>query len=218
MPNSRFALHGFSPSLIHGLCTFFASNSRFMCLFQAALDTRPRQPLLRHPLSSRFCTSRFARLRLSQRPIFGKIANGGVFRKGGCSNNRFVLIPDVAIASEVSILSKNSLAITDFHLKKTQHVRLFEKPPFLEPPPIRNALTFGAFQVCFGTRLGASDCLEIQSVCAPLCCRSLCCVSLFCTVGGGVVGSRSTGGVVGSRSKQLSKGPAAGGIRRASSQ
>ena len=34
MPNSRF-----SPSLIHGLCAFFASNSRFMRLFQAALDT-----------------------------------------------------------------------------------------------------------------------------------------------------------------------------------
>ena len=40
MPNSRFALHGLaSLSLIHGLCAFFASNSRFMRLFQAALDT-----------------------------------------------------------------------------------------------------------------------------------------------------------------------------------
>ena len=39
MPNSRFALHGLAPSLIHGLCAFFASNSRFMRLFQAALDT-----------------------------------------------------------------------------------------------------------------------------------------------------------------------------------
>ena len=29
----------FSPSLIHGLCAFFASNSRFMRLFQAPLDT-----------------------------------------------------------------------------------------------------------------------------------------------------------------------------------
>ena len=35
MPNSRFALHGCSPSLIHGLYTIFASNSRFMRLFQA---------------------------------------------------------------------------------------------------------------------------------------------------------------------------------------
>ena len=50
------------------------------------------------------------------------------FRKGGISNNRFVLKPDVAIASEVPILSKNSLAITDFHAKKTQHVQLFENP------------------------------------------------------------------------------------------
>ena len=39
MPNSRFALHGKRPSLIHGLCAFFASNSLFMRLFQAVLDT-----------------------------------------------------------------------------------------------------------------------------------------------------------------------------------
>ena len=58
----------------------------------------------------------------------------GGFRKGGFSNNRFVLKPDVAIASEVSILSKNSLAITDFHAKKTQHVQLFENPPSWNPP------------------------------------------------------------------------------------
>ena len=37
MPNSRFALHGFAPSLIHGLCAIFASNSRFVRLFQALL-------------------------------------------------------------------------------------------------------------------------------------------------------------------------------------
>ena len=37
MPNSRFALHGLAPP--YGLCVFFASNSRFMRLFQAALDT-----------------------------------------------------------------------------------------------------------------------------------------------------------------------------------
>ena len=39
VPNSRFALHGKRPSLIHGLCAFFASNSQFMRTFQAALDT-----------------------------------------------------------------------------------------------------------------------------------------------------------------------------------
>ena len=66
---------------------------------------------------------------------FGKIEWGG-FRKGGSSNSRFVLKPDVAIASEVSILSKSSLAITDFHTKKTQHVQLFKNlTPFLEPSP-----------------------------------------------------------------------------------
>ena len=39
MPNSRLALHGLRPSLIHGLCAFVASNSRSMRLFPAALDT-----------------------------------------------------------------------------------------------------------------------------------------------------------------------------------
>ena len=60
----------------------------------------------------------------------------GGFRKVVFSNNRFVLKPDVAIASEVSILSKNSPAKPDFHAKKTQHVQLFENPlpGFLEPP------------------------------------------------------------------------------------
>ena len=62
----------------------------------------------------------------------------GGFRKGGFSNNRFFLKPDVAIASEVSILSKNSLAITDFHAKKTQHVQLFEDP-LPGTPPIRDS-------------------------------------------------------------------------------
>ena len=58
----------------------------------------------------------------------------GGFRKGGFSNSRFVLKPDVAIASEVLIFSKNSLAITDFHAKKTQHVQLFENPLPGTPP------------------------------------------------------------------------------------
>ena len=58
----------------------------------------------------------------------------GGFQKGGVSNNRFVLKPDVAIASEVSILSKNSFAITDFHAKKTQHVQQFENPLPGTPP------------------------------------------------------------------------------------
>ena len=52
----------------------------------------------------------------------------GGFQKGAFSNNRFVLKPDIAIVSEASILSKNSLAIADFHAKKTQHIQLFENP------------------------------------------------------------------------------------------
>ena len=76
----------------------------------------------------------------------------GGFRKGGFSNSRYVLKPDVAIASEVSILSKNSFAITDFHAKKTQHIQLFENPlpgtpPFATPKrkSSKNAVFFFVF-------------------------------------------------------------------------
>ena len=58
-------------------------------------------------------------------------SNGG-FSEGGFSNSRFVLKPDVAIASEVSILSRNSFAMTDFHAKKMQTFS-YLKTPFLEP-------------------------------------------------------------------------------------
>ena len=51
MPNSRFALHGERPSPIHGLCAFLASNSRFMRLFQAALDTPRDNPFSATPVS-----------------------------------------------------------------------------------------------------------------------------------------------------------------------
>ena len=64
--------------------------------------------------------------------------SSGGFSEGGFSNNRFVLKSDVAIASEVSNLSKNSLAITDFHAEKTQHVQLFENP-LPGNPPIRDS-------------------------------------------------------------------------------
>ena len=59
----------------------------------------------------------------------------GDFRKGGSCNNRFVLKHDVAIVSEVPISSKNSLAITDFFVKKTQLVNYCRKPPSWNPPP-----------------------------------------------------------------------------------
>ena len=42
--NPLSATHEFSPSLIHGLCAFFDSNSRFMRLFQAALDASLDSP------------------------------------------------------------------------------------------------------------------------------------------------------------------------------
>ena len=53
MPNSRFALHSLALG-IHGLCAIFPSNSRFMRLFQARLDTCLDSLLLCQPLSSRF--------------------------------------------------------------------------------------------------------------------------------------------------------------------
>ena len=60
--------------------------------------------------------------------------SGGGCRKGGSCNNRFVLKPDIAIASEASIFSKNSLAITDFLAKKTQLVNYWENPLPGSPP------------------------------------------------------------------------------------
>ena len=50
------------------------------------------------------------------------------FWKGGSCKNRFVLKPDVAIGSEVSIFSKNSLAMTDFPEKKSHLVNYCENP------------------------------------------------------------------------------------------
>ena len=75
----------------------------------------------RHPLSPHLLHPHLRQPKVWENRIGG-------FRKGGFSNSRFVLKPDVAIASEVSIFSKNSLAITDFHAKKTQHVQLLENP------------------------------------------------------------------------------------------
>ena len=66
-------------------------------------------------------------------------SNGG-FSEGGFSNNRFVLRPNVAIASEVLILSKNSLAITDFHAKRKRGRFNYLKTPFLEPPHSRSPI------------------------------------------------------------------------------
>ena len=79
----------------------------------------------------------------------------GSFRKGGFSNNRFVLKPDVAIGSEVSILSKNSLAMTDFHAKKTQRVQLFENP-LPGTPPLRDSQGKGESEVPGGGGGGGS--------------------------------------------------------------
>ena len=63
----------------------------------------------------------------------GKI-EWGVFGRGVFQIPDYSPQSDIAIASEVSILSKNSLATTDFHAKKTQHVELFENPLPGTPP------------------------------------------------------------------------------------
>ena len=54
MPNSRFALHGNRPSLIHGLCAMLAFDSRFYSPVSGPLETCLDSPLLCQPLSSRF--------------------------------------------------------------------------------------------------------------------------------------------------------------------
>ena len=54
MPNFTVCTSWFSPSPTHGLCAIFASNSRFMRLFPAPLDTCLDSPLLCQPLSSKF--------------------------------------------------------------------------------------------------------------------------------------------------------------------
>ena len=52
----------------------------------------------------------------------------------GSCNDRFVLKPEVAISSKVSIFSKMSLAITDVLAEKTQLVnQLSRKPPSWNP-------------------------------------------------------------------------------------
>ena len=58
----------------------------------------------------------------------------GVFGRGGSCNSRFVLKPDLAIASEVSSSSKNSLAITDVLVEKTQLLNYCENPLPGTPP------------------------------------------------------------------------------------
>ena len=47
--NLRFALHGL-PSLVHGLCAIRASNSRFLLILLASLDTCHDSPILCQPL------------------------------------------------------------------------------------------------------------------------------------------------------------------------
>ena len=75
----------FSPSLIHGLCAFFASNSGFMRLFQSALDTPLDSPfsatLSVHGLHFTVCApSKFLGI------FFAKIKGGGNSKESSIKN------------------------------------------------------------------------------------------------------------------------------------
>ena len=63
---------------------------------------------------------------------------GGGKSNGGFSEGRFVLKPDAAIASKVSISSKNSLVTTDF-LTKTTHLVNHCENPLSGTAPIRDS-------------------------------------------------------------------------------
>ena len=60
----------------------------------------------------------------------------GGLREGGSCDSRLVLRPDVAIASEASSSTKNSLAKIDLIAKKTQLVNYCENPLSGNPKPI----------------------------------------------------------------------------------
>ena len=89
---------------------------------------------------------------VSKRCFLGKIEWGG-FRRGGVSHSRFVLKLDVAIATEVSVFSKSSLAIADFHAKKTQHIQLSENPLPGTPP-----FAIPSFLLIRGPQMGGQIC------------------------------------------------------------
>ena len=64
----------------------------------------------------------------------------------------------------MSILSKNSLAITDFHAKKTQHVQLFENPlPGTPPFAIANRRDCRRWPAGMQSLLGGATSGESQS-------------------------------------------------------
>ena len=86
--------------------------------------------LICHPATSRPLISR------RKEAVFRENRMGG-FREEGSCNGRFVLKPDVAIASDVSISSKDSLAITDFFAKRPSSPTIAESP-LLDPPPMRD--------------------------------------------------------------------------------
>ena len=79
--------------------------------------------------------TRIAPIQVASRQAMYRGKSNGGSSEGGSRNNRFALKPDVTIASDMLIFSKNSLAITDFLAKKTQLTSYCGKPPSWTPPP-----------------------------------------------------------------------------------
>ena len=109
--------------------------------WQGALHDNNREKIQKN-LMTRFCTGRGAiipRENRSSKNGPGKhLEVPDILLPDIRDQPRFVLKHDVAIASEVPISGKNSLAITDrFPRKETQLVDYCEKPPFLKPPHSR---------------------------------------------------------------------------------
>ena len=93
----------------------------------------------------------------------------GGFRKGGSCDSRFILQPDVAIANEVSLSSKNSLAITDFLAKTTQLVNYCGNPlPGTSPFTIPNSLFLHSLTGKDGSGPGFGSWKMVLAVPVPL--------------------------------------------------
>ena len=142
MPNSRFALHGLRPSLIHGLCAFFASNSRFMRLFQVALDTPLDSPFsatlsvhgLHFTVWRAFELGNFQGVSLCLRGFFS-------LSKGGIGNLLEALCNTAKSVSEQQLerLPK-TMTFHDFHVLALEMYTLWFRPTPIPTPLLQSLL------------------------------------------------------------------------------
>ena len=135
MPNSRFALHGKRPSLIHGLCAIFASNSRCMRLFQAALDTCLDSPFIAslsvHVLHFTVCS----------RTLSGLFLVGALNRPRKRKRTNREKSPDHPRANREN---PRKIGKVPKRTKKEGQVQI-GKPPRLKPPRLAALDKSGAF-------------------------------------------------------------------------